>query len=693
MASSSSFDIPDRKASVAAEFGASLVASFRSSSPLAQEVLARDLADLEHVDHDHQDDADLGTGVRPSRDTSAASVTAASDLEDDEAPYGPTLYRRPSNIAFGTTRPALCPGGPVDEHLLTKAERTRSREAERSLLRDNHILPPKHPRDHRPAGLLSGLYARLFSTKLPRRESDAESPAPRIIVDSARETDPLLGSVPTSNGDEDVEEHLDEQWDAAVAAGQIKTTWQREAKTIAGYSSTLIITFMLQYSLNVASIFAVARLGTLELGAVTLASMTANITFYAPVQGLATSLDTLCSQAFGSGRKELLGLQLQRMTYFLWTLLIPTAVLWLNAEPILATMIEPDSARLAAVYLRIILLGTPGYAAFEGGKRFVQAQGLFSATTYVLLVAAPANVLMNWLFVWHLGWGFQGAPIAVAITQNMLPLLLFLYVWKVDGSQAWGGFTRLALKNWWPMIRMSLGGMVMVVAEWLAFEVLTLASGTLGVSTLAAQSILVTVTSTTFQIPFPMSIAGSTRVANLIGAKLVDAAKTSAKVTAVGGILIGIFNLTLLAVFRYQIPLLFTHDADVVELVAQVLPVCAIMQLFDGLAAVSHGLLRGIGRQEFGGIANLVCYYVVALPISFGLGFGLQWGLTGLWVGVTVGLLLYVSLHPNPVIGEISTLLTFSLLQNSVALVEYWFIWQCDWDQIVKEADDRNTSG
>lgn len=104
--------------------------------------------------------------------------------------------------------------------------------------------------------------------------------------------------------------------------------------------------------------------------------------------------------------------------------------------------------------------------------------------------------------------------------------------------------------------------------------------------------------------------------------------------------MVGLFNVTLLAVFRYQIPLLFTHDSEVIELVAQTLPVCAVMQLFDGMAAVSHGLLRGIGRQEFGGYANLVCYYLVALPISFGLGFGLDWKLSGLWFGVTVGLLM-----------------------------------------------------
>jgi multidrug resistance protein, MATE family len=62
--------------------------------------------------------------------------------------------------------------------------------------------------------------------------------------------------------------HLNEQWDAAVAEGKIHTTWQREAKTIAGYSRSMIITCLLQYSINVASIFAVGHIGNVELGAV-----------------------------------------------------------------------------------------------------------------------------------------------------------------------------------------------------------------------------------------------------------------------------------------------------------------------------------------------------------------------------------------------------------------------------------------
>lgn len=190
------------------------------------------------------------------------------------------------------------------------------------------------------------------------------------------------------------------------------------------------------------------------------------------------------------------------------------------------------------------------------------------------------------------------------------------------------------------MIRLSIPGMIMVEAEWFAFEILTLATGQFGSEYLATQSILMTITSTTFQIPFPIAIAASTRVANLIGAGLVDAAKTCAQVATCAGVLVGFLNVTLLSVFRHQLPLLFTTDADVIRLVAATMPICAAMQLFDCTAAISHGLLRGTGKQEFGGYANLACYYVVALPLAFGTAFGLGWKLYGLWAGVSVGLML-----------------------------------------------------
>ena len=199
---------------------------------------------------------------------------------------------------------------------------------------------------------------------------------------------------------------ISKQWDEPLAEGKTETTRKHEFQIIIKNALPLMITCLLQYTLTGASVLAVGHIGKNELGAVSLASMTSNITGYVIYEGLATALDTLCAQAYGSGKVHLVGLHLQRMIYFLWLCTIPIAAVWLSATQILLLVIpEKECARLAGLYLKVLLFGAPGFAAFEAGKRFVQAQGIFSANLYVLLFCAPLNAFMNWLFVWVCRFG------------------------------------------------------------------------------------------------------------------------------------------------------------------------------------------------------------------------------------------------------------------------------------------------
>ncbi|KIW15276.1 hypothetical protein PV08_05321 [Exophiala spinifera] len=453
-----------------------------------------------------------------------------------------------------------------------------------------------------------------------------------------------------------------------------ETTWQHESKVLAGYSVPMVLTFLLQQSLTVSSVFAVGHIGTTELASVSLATMTANITGYSVFNGLATSLDTLCAQAFGSGRKELVGLYTQRMVYFLWLTTIPVGIIWFFlAEPILVRLV-PDAtvAHLAATYLRIVVFGAPGYAAFEAIKRFVQAQGLFSAPLYVLIICAPLNASLNYLMVWHLQWGFIGAPLAVAVTHSLLPIVLVLYI-RVsktnnaggDAPSCWTGFTPKAFRNWGVMIRLAIPGLLMTEAEVLAFEILTFAASRLGTTVLATQSVLGTLVLLEFQVPFALSIAASTRIGTHIGAARLQAARMGLKVTLFAAILVGTVNMTLFVSLRGVIPSLFSSDPEVISNVASIIPLFAAFQMFDALATTCNGILRGMGRQEMGGYVQLFCYYVVALPVSFSLGFALDWQLWGLWTGVALGLAL-------------------------VSAIELAYIFHTDWERSIEEARLRN---
>lgn len=64
-------------------------------------------------------------------------------------------------------------------------------------------------------------------------------------------------------------------------------------------------------------------------------------------------------------------------------------------------------------------------------------------------------------------------------------------------------------------------------------------------------------------------------------------------------------------------------------------------------------MLRGMGMPRPAAFANLLGYYVVALPLGWLFAFRLGLGVTGLWVGLALGLasvalLLVIWLLRNP---------------------------------------------
>lgn len=457
-------------------------------------------------------------------------------------------------------------------------------------------------------------------------------------------------------------------WDSAIREGKISTSVKRELNVLAQNSAPLVVTFLLQYSLVVASILSVGHLGKTELAAVSLATMTASITGFALIQGLATCLDTLCSQAYGAGNFHMVGLYFQKCVLMILTFFAPVGFLWLFSDRLLVYIIpDRDLAQLAGEYLKLVVFGTPGYILFECGKRFVQAQGIFHASTIVLLIASPVNIFLNYFLVWNetFGLGYHGAAIAVAITDWLMAILLFLYVFFIDGRECWFGFSKDVLSDWYGMLRLAIPGVVMVEAEFLAFELLTFAASFYGTTALAAQSVLATIASLVFQIPFAISIAASTRIANFVGATLVEPARLTTYVALAASYSIAIFNGLLLYAFRFKIGAIFSSDEDVIRLVGEVVPLCAFMQIFDATGGVGGGILRGQGRQFIGGYLNLFFYYVVALPVGLLLGFSLDLELVGLWTGLVLGI-------------------------ACISLSQQYFIVGTNWSKVVQEASKRS---
>jgi len=113
------------------------------------------------------------------------------------------------------------------------------------------------------------------------------------------------------------------------------------------------------------------------------------------------------------------------------------------------------------------------------------------------------------------------------------------------------------------------------------------------------------------------------------------------------------FSSSLYIIFRHKWALIFNDDPEVIALVASILPLVALFQVFDGTSAVTGGILRVKGQQLTGALLNVTGYYVLGIPFGIWLAFKKDMGLHGLWYGLTLALVycsafgVYISLKTD----------------------------------------------
>jgi MATE family multidrug resistance protein len=162
--------------------------------------------------------------------------------------------------------------------------------------------------------------------------------------------------------------------------------------------------------------------------------------------------------------------------------------------------------------------------------------------------------------------------------------------------------------------------------------------GWLGPHELAAHQVTINIASTTFMVALGVSIAGSVRVGQHIGAQRPHAMRHATIATYV--LAVGFMALCALLFLVAPSTLigLYTNDADLIALGARLLLVAAAFQVFDGAQVAGISALRGAADTRTPMIIAGFCYWGLGVAVGYTLAFAAGLGAVGVWIGLSTGL-------------------------------------------------------
>lgn len=285
------------------------------------------------------------------------------------------------------------------------------------------------------------------------------------------------------------------------------------------WSMALPITAMnwLVFVRAVVSVVFLGRLGSLELAGGALSIGFTNITGYSVLVGLASGLEPVCSQAFGSKNWELLSLSLQRMVLILLMAIIPISLLWLNLEKIMLFMGQDSGiTTMAATYCFYSLPDLLTNTLLQPLRVFLRSQKVTKPMMYCSFVAVVFHVPLNYLLVVVMRLGVPGVAMASVLTNMNMVVLMAGYVgfwrkkemmlrWDFGGGGVMVGVVYGGLGQ---LMRLAVPSCLMICLEWWWYEIVTVMAGYLPNPTLAVAATGILIQTTSMMYTVPMALAG-----------------------------------------------------------------------------------------------------------------------------------------------------------------------------------------
>lgn len=305
---------------------------------------------------------------------------------------------------------------------------------------------------------------------------------------------------------------------------------------------------------------------------------------------------------------------------------------------------------LTLPYLGVIALSIIPMFIFAAFKGFTDGLEETKVGMIITLLALILNIALNEVLIY--GWGFIpamglfGSGLATLTARIFMALVMAIYVYTKKSYQPY--FTRKHTHKAWviekKILEVGIPSGFQGFFEIATFGMAVVMMGWISTIAQAAHIVAINMASLTYMAATGIASAGGIHVGTAIGERsrteVIRSGNAALKITIV---FMGLCA-CIMYFGKYWLIRGYTQEMNVIIIATDLVTWGAIFQLFDGIQAVSLGLLRGLQDVKIPMAITIFSYWVVGLPLSYYLGIFLPFGSVGVWMGLTASLVCSAAL-------------------------------------------------
>jgi putative MATE family efflux protein len=373
----------------------------------------------------------------------------------------------------------------------------------------------------------------------------------------------------------------------------------------------------------------VGHLGTPQLAALALAGtlLTGTFTMF---NFLTYGTTAQVARYHGAGREDVAGTLAAQA---LWLASGIGVVLLVVAGAIASPAVHAlggaqHTGSLAVMYLRIGAIGLPFSLIALAGQGYLRGVSDLRTPLVIVAVANLANVVLEVVFVYVLGFGLAGSAWGTVIAQAGMGAA---FVAELLRAPAADRRPRAELMR--PLTRVGGDIFVRTGALYASFIVASAVLARVGSASLGAHQVAFQLWTFLALVLDAVAVAGQVIVGRSLGAgRAADAWDASVRMlgwSLVVGLLFAVVMLELLDL----LPNAFTSDPLVLDRLHAIWPIYALMQPVNALVFALDGILIGASATRFLTWWMVFSALLVFVPIAL-VSLALGWGIVGVWCGL-----------------------------------------------------------